>query len=366
MSKQKEIIKILVTCFACIATTVFLTDHLNAGLLEPPGPPAPTMKTLDEVEARIPVQSLPGSPSAMHVISQSGSFYLTANINGEMNKHGIEVTVNNVTIDLNGFSIIGPSSSIGDGINASRPKITVMNGSISYCQNGIILGIEGKVINVTSTDNSANGITVGSHSIVRHCIVKGNLALGIVTDQYSQVLNCVTQNNDNGGISGTSRCLISDCVSPNNGSTSGSHGIKVSSDSSVFNCISSDNGGDGIYANDNCTVIDCTASGNDVDGIDANSSIIKNCTANDNGRRGISAGGTCLIVNCLCDDNGTGVYAHSNGNTIQSNHLTGNSSYGLDALDRNYAAQNTFYGNGTNWTGAFTPGTGDMQNIVIP
>ena len=52
-----------------------------AGDLDPPpGAIMPTMKTLTEIEPRTPVQALPGSETALHVISQSGSYYLTGNI----------------------------------------------------------------------------------------------------------------------------------------------------------------------------------------------------------------------------------------------------------------------------------------------
>lgn len=76
------------------------------GSLTPPGAPGPTMKTLDQVEARTPI---PGG-TAPYTISASGSYYLTGNITvatGDV----ITSTAADVTIDLNGFNLIGCTAS---------------------------------------------------------------------------------------------------------------------------------------------------------------------------------------------------------------------------------------------------------------
>jgi len=63
------------------------------------------MKTLDQVEARTPISSLP------YTITQPGSYYLTADLQGVAGQDGIYVPVDNVTIDLNGFALIGVAGS---------------------------------------------------------------------------------------------------------------------------------------------------------------------------------------------------------------------------------------------------------------
>lgn len=49
MEKQLKAIVVVLTVAMLMAVTAFFPAHLNAGTLEPTGPPGPTMKTLDEI-----------------------------------------------------------------------------------------------------------------------------------------------------------------------------------------------------------------------------------------------------------------------------------------------------------------------------
>src|SRR3954447_23488208 len=86
------------------------------GSLTPPGGPSPTMKTLDQVEARTPIDAAhtPGDATNEFNIGQAGSYYLTGNVTVSKT-NGIHITAAGVTVDLNGFQI-ARNAGAGSGI----------------------------------------------------------------------------------------------------------------------------------------------------------------------------------------------------------------------------------------------------------
>ncbi len=112
-------------------------------LTPPPGVPAATMKRLDEVEARVNLSALntPGDASSVFVITAPGSYYLTGNVavtgaGGVVN--GIKIYSDNVTLDLNGFTISSTNASAaGNGVLLAgsaaalgNANVTILNGTI--------------------------------------------------------------------------------------------------------------------------------------------------------------------------------------------------------------------------------------------
>src|SRR3954470_20218307 len=73
------------------------------GTLNPPGPPGPLFKSLGQIEPRYPISDFQTN------LTLPGSYYLTTNLfSGGNANDGINIrtNINNITIDLNGFSII--------------------------------------------------------------------------------------------------------------------------------------------------------------------------------------------------------------------------------------------------------------------
>ena len=98
-------IKLHVAALALLSSFILHPPPLPAqGSLTPPGAPAATMKSLDQVEARTPILSAP------FTITNSGSYYLTANLTVSINC-GITILASGVTLDLNGFTISSTAAS---------------------------------------------------------------------------------------------------------------------------------------------------------------------------------------------------------------------------------------------------------------
>src|SRR5450432_2839078 len=84
-----------------------LSTAFAQGSLAPPGAPAPTMKSLAQIEPRTPISSVP------FTIANSGSYYLTTNLTTTVS-NAIVITANGVTLDLSGFTI---SSTVANAAN---------------------------------------------------------------------------------------------------------------------------------------------------------------------------------------------------------------------------------------------------------
>ena len=177
-----------------------------------------------------------------YTISVSGSYRLTGNLTVPASTNGINVTAGNVTIDLNGFSIVGPgtTSATPIGIDANAFLVTV--------ENGIVTGF-------------GTGVDVGSGGIVRNIHADANFN-GIETSNNGVVTGCTANNGNTGGtgIECEATCTISGNTA--NGDSAG--GITCGAPGSGIGCVISGNtvtkDGVGIH----CTGQGCLISGNTV------------------------------------------------------------------------------------------------------
>jgi hypothetical protein len=148
----------------------------------------------------------PKSINSCQTIDESGSYLLTRNLTATGDC--LVLTVDNVTIDLGGFTITGDGTGSGIWDGAAQLKnITVRNGVITNFQIGINLDAVGNghssqnvVERVHAIQNAFAGIRAGVNSIVRDNIANDNGQHGIFANVGSLVTGNVVNNNNNTGI----------------------------------------------------------------------------------------------------------------------------------------------------------------------
>lgn len=317
----------------------------HAGNLDPSSAPASTMKTLDQVEPRTPLNATtaPGDDASVYIITQSGSYYLTGNVAGGSGKSGIVIAADNVSIDLGGFTLEGGTGSL-DGIRPSgyRSNIIIRNGIVkSWGGHGITNYVYGfpngsgtsfsLIENIISSNNGSAGIRSSFGGIVRNCIARDNGGTGIATTNH-------------GGV-------IEGCSSDGNGE----HGYSIYEGATISNSSSIDNTGIGIYCgNSGHTITGCTVHSNDGGGIYASGTTVKGCNISSNGSYGIKISFNSLIEGNSIDANQgdgiSGVNIAGNGGTqIIGNNICRNSGYGISLTNNpgNFIYKNTLRDNST-------------------
>jgi len=201
-----------------------------------------------------------------YTISSPGTYYVMKDLKCPPGGHGITVRADNVTLDLMGFSLIGPGGTGGDfnGIYMNgRKNVEIRNGTVRGFWCGIYAINEGRgyrIINVRTTNNARTGISIeGGGHLVERCTAGANVE----------------------------------------------HGIFVSADSTIISNTCYENGKTGIVTGSNSTATGNTCSGNHVDGIEAAFSTVIGNTCNDNIAYGLHLVGCNLVDQNTAYGNGT-------------------------------------------------------------
>lgn len=251
----------------------------------PPGPPgseAARMRTLNQVEPRLPILAIP------FTITNSGAYYLAGNLIST-GMSGIIIQQDNVELDLRGFCLNGGNRpGTGVWVDGSYQNINIRNGLVKdwaglgiNADNAVLCSIN----DVAAINNSAGGIYVGPNSQVQNCRANGSyMGRGIDTG---------------------SGCVVSKCQSRGN-----QIGIAIGAQGRALECLADSNASDGMIA--------------------ADYSVISRCQGSRNMRHGIQVASKCRVEDCAFSDNGggfdggSGIFVMGSQNRIENNSLAGN------------------------------------------
>jgi hypothetical protein len=257
---------------AAVVGTAFI---VNAGQLAPPAgaitATGPTAINGADWNNNLPV-----------IISQPGSYVLTSNIQAPTGYtgNGIFIDADNVTLDLNGFAVIGVAGS-ADGITSVyTERVVIRNGYVqSWGQYGI--RAESTVARIERVVVSRNGgwgiwneegaADFASHIISCEALFNGGLVSGT------------------GGIRCASQGIVVDSIAK------GNSGVGISAGSVVTGCLAIGNSDDGIRGYGS-SITRCVASFNGGDGIETGDSLVKGNSSTDNGGLAINDFGDSIIV----------------------------------------------------------------------
>ena len=265
-------------------------------------------------------------------ITEPGFYYITKNLSCVSGAHGITIESSDVTIDLMGFSLVGPGGTgTYCGIYADTPgeNLEVRNGIIREFQDSgikvtsVIKGV--RTLNIKAFSNGKHGIILyGASGIIKGNICMSNGTNGIQGGYSSTITGNSCYDNGNNGIDSKQGSTIT-------GNTCHSNirsGIDTSHECAVINNSCRENGNYGIYVGAGSSVIGNSSCSNTGYGIYAlHGSSLQNNSCYSNGDDGIRAGvGSSVIGNSCYDNDDHGIYVQGN----------------------SYVGQNTSYDNGTN------------------
>lgn len=254
------------------------------------------------------------------VVSAPGSYRLKRNLDMNVssqpnlqNLNAVEITTDNVTLDLNGYTVSGPCPSqpcagTGIGITAAGTSITVMNGNVEGMpQAGISLN-NGTVERVNARRNGS-GIEVNSGR-VHACSAAANDAFGIVLSEGVLTSNYTTGNGDS-GIDAQGGAVV---VTGNVATFNDGFGIDVSL-GVVSGNATDNNNADNIQAG-LAIVSGNTATNGTVGGIGVGVGTAQGNLSTQNNGVGLEIGQGLMTQNAIVDNGGVG--AEMSGSSTQT------------------------------------------------
>jgi len=353
----------------------------RAGDLTPPaGAPAPTFKTLDEVEPSTPLtqDTTPGDATAVFRITEPGAYHLVDEvITLGPGTVGIAIESDDVTLDLRGFRLAGgtgggfggaaPEGGPNFGIDAQgRESVVIRNGIITGSWDAGVEATGGEQIVVEDVlfadalsgvrlatgrvsrcefRNVNRGVVASGAAVVEQCNFDASDLQAITLGENSRVTECTM---DECGINAADftavievgdDSIVSDCAIRESLHT----GVRTGARSIVRDTVFRRNNqgffsgaGPGIETGIQSLVSGCVVAGTFDQGILVFfASRVENCIVSGTNGNGIEVVLACEVIGCEVDNVNTGDGIHGlGGDTIVDCQVTGAADDGIEIVDR--------------------------------
>ncbi|MDP3940462.1 MAG: hypothetical protein Q8R92_20290 [Deltaproteobacteria bacterium] len=169
------------------------------------------------------------------VILEPGAYVLVTNLDltidplATADTDAIQIAADNVSLNMNGFSIIGPGSCTGSPVDDCDPSGEVEGGSgVDACAgegcvknttvvdgtirgmpgHGLRLGDAARVERIRAEENGEGGIGVGGNSAVTYCQAIRNDDFGIAGGDSSRLTHNTASGNGGPGTSAGEQCFV--------------------------------------------------------------------------------------------------------------------------------------------------------------
>ncbi|HEV8628941.1 MAG TPA: hypothetical protein VGV61_01390 [Thermoanaerobaculia bacterium] len=252
-------------------------------------------------------------------ITQRGAYRLTSNLSIPMTANAkdvsaIDVAVDDMDIDLNGFGLFGTTTCSGSPTTCSPTGQghgvgSVSGGTGTSVHDGSVVGFGGvgvslsngfRVERVHLWNNGGGGLLAfGASGVLRDSAIFGNGGDGAQTFRYAVVTGCVFGQNNHDGLNGRQATQVEESISWRNGRV----GFWAEIDLDVAFSVGNDNGNGGLSGLAEASV----GAGNTTYGVTAgfpNEAIVKTSVLTGNGSgswpaRGLSLGrNACNGASC--------------------------------------------------------------------
>jgi hypothetical protein len=178
-------------------------------------------------------------------IKNSGFYYLGSNLTCASGD-AIDITADNVVLDLMGFTITGNTSSYG--IYFTQSNVEIRNGTVTGCKEGIFgNGQNNRVVNVKLTNHAHCAVELyGGSALIKDSLASNSGDTTIISTMFvasGTITGCTACNNPTGGIGASGPGLITNNVADSNTTS----GIRVGNDIYINGNCALNNSGSGNY-----------------------------------------------------------------------------------------------------------------------